>query len=100
MKKAEFIQEVVAVGKENGLRLSQELVKGVLEAIEVVTDKVIQSEDTVIYNGVQFGAKEVAARKGTLKKENGEEIEWTTPAKISPYVKMMKSKRVSLEREK
>ena len=57
MKKLEFIQNVVAIGKENDLKLTQDIANRMLDVVEAAIDDVILSGEHVTVMGMKFESK-------------------------------------------
>lgn len=99
MKQADFLSAVTNELKEQGHKVTKELVKAVLEVAETKVDEVIVNGDKVITLGVVFGSKEQASRTGTIMKGERTGQTWVTPKKIVPTVKLKPSKKEALSRE-
>ena len=66
MKKLEFIQNVVALGKENNLKLTQDTANKVLDVVEAAIEDVIVSGEHVTVMGMKFESKVQKGRTGTI----------------------------------
>lgn len=100
MKKAEFIQEVTNIAKENGAKVSQEAVKQVMDSMEVVIAQVVEARDVVNICGMKIGTREVAAKEGIINMDGARKGEkWTSSAKIIPTIKFLDSKKNELSKE-
>lgn len=99
MKKLEFIQNVVALGKENNLKLTQDTANKVLDVVEAAIEDVIVSGEHVTVMGMKFESKVQKGRTGTINIGNRKGEIYTTSDKIVPSVKFIGSKKESLTRE-
>ena len=98
MKKQEFIQNVVAIAKEEGIKLTQDTAGKVLDIVEEAIDGVIVAQDHVTIMGMKFDTKLQKGRTGTINLGSRAGETYTTPDKIVPNVKFTKSKKDSLSR--
>lgn len=98
MKKQEFIQNVVAIAKEEGIKLTQDTASKVLDIVEEAIDGVIVAQDHVTIMGMKFDTKLQKGRTGTINLGSRAGETYTTPDKIVPNVKFTKSKKDSLSR--
>lgn len=99
MKKLEFIQNVVATAKENEIKLTQDTAAKVLDIIEEVIDGVITSGEHVTVMGMKFEPKLQKGRTGTINLGSRSGESYSTPDKIVPAVKFVKSKKEALSKE-
>ena len=99
MKKLEFIQNVVAIGKENDLKLTQDIANRMLDVVEAAIDDVILSGEHVAVMGMKFESKVQKGRTGTINIGNRKGETYSTPDRIVPSVKFLGSKKESLSRE-
>lgn len=99
MKKLEFIQNVVALGKENNLKLTQDTANKVLDVVEAAIEDVIVSGEHVTVMGMKFESKVQKGRTGTINIGNRKGETYSTPDRIVPSVKFLGSKKESLSRE-
>ena len=99
MKKLEFIQNVVALGKENNLKLTQDTANKMLDIVEAAIDDVIVSGEHVTVMGMKFESKVQKGRTGTINIGNRKGETYATSDKIVPSVKFIGSKKESLTRE-
>lgn len=99
MKKIEFIQNVVTIAKENEIKLTQDTANKVLDVIEEAIDGVITSGEHVTIMGIKFEPKLQKGRTGTINLGNRSGETYSTPDKIVPAVKFVKSKKEALSRE-
>ena len=99
MKKLEFIQNVVAIGKENDLKLTQDIANRMLDVVEAAIDDVILSGEHVTVMGMKFDSKVQKGRTGTINIGNRKGETYSTPDRIVPSVKFLGSKKESLSRE-
>ena len=99
MKKLEFIQNVVAIGKENDLKLTQDIANRMLDVVEAAIDDVILSGEHVTVMGMKFESKVQKGRTGTINIGNRKGETYSTPDRIVPSVKFLGSKKESLSRE-
>lgn len=98
IKKNDFIKSIVSEAEARDIKISQAVVKELLNVIETCLDNVMdQNEDVTIF-GCKFGTKTQSARKGTSTM-GGEAKEWFTPEMQVPYVKILKSKKQALSKE-
>ena len=98
MKKQEFIQNVVVIAKEEGIKLTQDTASKVLDIVEEAIDGVIVAQDHVTIMGMKFDTKLQKGRTGTINLGSRAGETYTTPDKIVPNVKFTKSKKDSLSR--
>ena len=98
MKKQEFIQNVVAIAKEEGIKLTQDTASKVLDIVEEAIDGVIVAQDHVTIMGMKFDTKLQKGRTGTINLGSRAGETYTTHDKIVPNVKFTKSKKDSLSR--
>ena len=98
MKKQEFIQNVVAIAKEEGIKLTQDTASKVLDIVEEAIDGVIVAQDHVTIMVMKFDTKLQKGRTGTINLGSRAGETYTTPDKIVPNVKFTKSKKDSLSR--
>ena len=96
MKKQEFIQNVVAIAKEEGIKLTQDTASKVLDIVEEAIDGVIVAQDHVTIMGMKFDTKLQKGRTGTINLGNRAGETYSTPDKIVPNVKFIKSKKDAL----
>ena len=97
IKKNDFIKNIVLEAEARDIKISQAVVKELLNVVETCIDNVMdQNEDITIF-GYKFGMKTQAARKGISRM--GEAKEWSTPEMQVPYVKVLKSKKQALSKE-
>ena len=97
IKKNDFIKSIVSEAEVRDIKVSQAVVKELLNVIETCIDNVMgQNEDITLF-GYKFGMKTQAARKGISRM--GEAKEWFTPEMQVPYVKVLKSKKQALSKE-
>lgn len=99
MKKLEFIQNVVTIGKENDLKLTQDIANRMLDVVEAAIDDVILSGEHVTVMGMKFESKVQKGRTGTINIGNRKGETYSTPDRIVPSVKFLGSKKESLSRE-
>ena len=99
MKKLEFIQNVVTIGKENDLKLTQDIANRMLDVVEAAIDDVILSGEHVTVMGMKFDSKVQKGRTGTINIGNRKGETYSTPDRIVPSVKFLGSKKESLSRE-
>ncbi len=98
MKKHEFIQNVVTIAKENEIKLTQDTASKLLDIIEEAIDGVIEAQDQVTVMGMKFSTKLQKGRTGTINLGSRAGETYSTPNKIVPNVKFIKSKKDSLSR--
>ena len=98
MKKQEFIQNVVAIAKEEGIKLTQDTASKVLDIVEEAIDGVIVAQDHVTIMGMKFDTKLQKGRTGTINLGSRAGETYTTPDKIVPNVKFTKFKKNYLSR--
>ena len=98
MKKQEFIQNVVAIAKEEGIKLTQDTANKVLDVIEEAIDGVMVAQDHVTVMGMKFDTKLQKGRTGTINLGSRAGETYTTPDKIVPNVKFTKAKKDSLSK--
>jgi len=96
MKKHEFIQNFVTIAKENDIKLTKDTASKLLDIIEETIDGVIEAQDQVVIMGMKFETKLQKGRTGTIKLGSRAGETYSTPDKIVPAVKFMKSKKDSL----
>ena len=93
MKKQEFIQNVVAIAKEEGIKLTQDTANKVLDIVEEAIDGVIVAQDHVTIMGMKFDTKLQKGRTGTINLGSRAGETYSTPDKVVPSVKFIKSKK-------
>lgn len=98
MNQKEFIKSIVDLAAEREIKVSQNVVKELLDVIETTIDNAILEGNTVKIMGLKFEQIEKIATSGTTKL-GGEEKAWTKPAHKAAKVSYLPSKRKSLERE-
>lgn len=98
MKKHEFIQNVVVIAKEQGIKLTQETANKLLDIIEETIDGVIVAQEHVTVMGMKFETKLQKGRTGTINLGSRAGEHYSTPDKIVPSVKFVKSKKDSLSK--
>ena len=98
MKKQEFIQNVVAIAKEEGIKLTQDTASKILDIVEEAIDGVIRVQDHVTIMGMKFDTKLQKGRTGTINLGSRAGETYTTPDKIVPNVKFTKFKKNYLSR--
>ena len=96
MKKHEFIQNVVAVAKQNEIKLTQDTASKILDIIEEAIDGVIVANEQVTIMGMKFETKLQKGRTGTINLGNRAGETYSTPDKVVPSVKFIKSKKDAL----
>ena len=96
MKKQEFIQNVVAIAKEKEIKITQETASKILDVIEEAIDGVIVAQDYVTIMGMKFDTKLQKGRTGTINLGSRAGETYSTPDKIVPSVKFIKSKKDAL----
>ena len=100
MNKEEFIKTIVEIAKEREIKLSQAIVKELLDIIEVARDNAILEGKTVKFLGCKFERKiKENETSGTVKQKDGTEVTWTKAPHSYPTVKYLKSKKDELTRE-
>lgn len=97
IKKNDFIKSIVSEAEVRDIKISQAVVKELLNVIETCIDNVMDQNEDVTLFGYKFGMKTQAARKGISRM--GEAKEWFTPEMQVPYVKVLKSKKQALSKE-
>lgn len=98
MNQKEFIKLVVDMAAKREIKISQAVVKELLEVIEESLDLAILDGKTVKAFGCKFMQVEKPATSGVTKL-GGKETAWSKPGRIVPSVKYLKSKREALTRE-
>ena len=98
MKKQEFIQNVVAIAKEKEIKITQETASKILDVIEEAIDGVIVAQDYVTIMGMKFDTKLQKGRTGIINLGSRAVEAYTTPDKVVPNVKFIKSKKDSLSK--
>lgn len=98
MKKHEFIQNVVAVAKQNEIKLTQDTASKILDIIEEVIDGVIVADEHVTVMGMKFETKLQKGRTGVINLGSRAGEAYSTPDKIVPSVKFVKSKKDALSK--
>ena len=98
MKKQEFIQNVVAIAKEKEIKITQETASKILDVIEEAIDGVIVAQDHVTIMGMKFDTKLQKGRTGIINLGSRAGEAYTTPDKVVPNVKFIKSKKDSLSK--
>ncbi len=98
MNQKEFIKSVADLASEREIKISQAVVKELLEVIEDSIDNVVLAGDTVKIMGLKFEQVEKKATSG-MTVLGGEEKVWTKPAHKAAKVAYLPAKRKSLERE-
>jgi nucleoid DNA-binding protein len=98
MKKQEFIQNVVAIAKEKEIKITQETASKILDVIEEAIDGVIVAQDYVTIMGMKFDTKLQKGRTGIINLGSRAGEAYTTPDKVVPNVKFIKSKKDSLSK--
>lgn len=98
MNQKEFIKLVVDMAAKREIKISQAVVKELLEVIEESLDLAILDGKTVKVFGCKFMQVEKPATSGVTKL-GGKETTWEKPAHKSAKVAYLPSKRKSLERE-
>ena len=96
MKKQEFIQNVVAIAKENEIKLTKDTASKLLDIIEEAIDGVIVADEQVTIMGMKFETKLQKGRTGTINLGNRAGETYSTPDKVVPSVKFIKSKKDAL----
>ena len=96
MKKQEFIQNVIAIAKENEIKLTKDTASKVLDIIEEAIDGVIVANEQVTVMGMKFETKLQKGRTGTINLGSRAGETYSTPDKIVPSVKFIKSKKDAL----
>ena len=96
MKKQEFIQNVVTIAKENEIKLTKDTANKLLDIIEEAIDGVIIAQEHVTIMGMKFETKLQKGRTGTINLGSRAGETYSTPDKIVPSVKFVKSKKDSL----
>ena len=96
MKKHEFIQNVVVIAKENDIKLTKETASKLLDIIEEAIDGVMVAQEKVTIMGMKFETKLQKGRTGTINLGSRAGETYSTPDKIVPNVKFIKSKKDSL----
>lgn len=97
MNKTEVVKIMQEELQEIGLELNQAKVSAVLDAFENTCAKVgeeLEVGESCFVSCVKVSKKQVAAKEGTSMLR-GEEVEWSTPAKI----KVVLSTKKSFEKE-
>ena len=98
MNQKEFIKLVLDVSAKREIKISQAVVKELLEVIEESLDLAILDGKTVKAFGCKFMQVEKPETSGVTRL-GGKETNWTKPAHLSAKVSYLPSKRKSLERE-
>jgi nucleoid DNA-binding protein len=98
MKKQEFIQNVITIAKDNNIKLNKDTASKLLDIIEETIDGVIVAQDQVTIMGMKFETKLQKGRTGTINLGSRAGETYSTPDKIVPSVKFIKSKKDSLTR--
>lgn len=98
MNQKEFIKLIVDMAAKREIKISQAVVKELLEAIEESLDLAILDGKVVKAFGCKFMQVEKAETSG-IAKLGGQETRWVKPAHKSVKVSYLPSKRKSLERE-
>ena len=98
MNQKEFIKLIVDMAAKREIKISQAVVKELLEAIEESLDLAILDGKVVKAFGCKFMQVEKAETSG-ITKLGGQETRWTKPAHKAAKVSFLPSKKKSLERE-
>lgn len=98
MNQKEFIKLIVDMATKREIKISQAVVKELLEAIEESLDLAILDGKVVKAFGCKFMQVEKAETSGVTRL-GGKETIWTKPAHRAAKVSYLPSKRKSLERE-
>lgn len=98
MKKHEFIQNVVAVAKQNEIKLTQDTASKILDIIEEVIDGVIVANEHVTVMGMKFETKLQKGRTGVINLGSRAGEPYSTPDRVVPCVKFVKSKKDALSK--
>ena len=98
MNQKEFIKLVVDMATKREIKISQAVVKELLEVIEESLDLAILDGKTVKAFGCKFETVEKAPASGVTRL-GGQEKPWSKPGRIVPSVKYLKSKKDELTRE-
>ena len=98
MNQKEFIKLVVDMATKREIKISQAVVKELLEVIEESLDLAILDGKTVKAFGCKFMQVEKPETSGVTRLGDKEKT-WTKPAHLSAKVSYLPSKRKSLERE-
>ena len=99
MKKQEFIQNVVTIAKENEIKLTKDTASKILDIIEEAIDGVMIADEQVTVMGMKFETKLQKGRTGTINLGSRAGETYSTPDKIVPSVKFVKSKKDSLTKQ-
>ena len=98
MNQKEFIKLIVDMAAKREIKMSQAVVKELLEAIEESLDLAILDGKVVKAFGCKFMQVEKTETSGVTRL-GGKETVWTKPAHRAAKVSYLPSKRKSLERE-
>lgn len=98
MNQKEFIKLVVDMATKREIKISQAVVKELLEVIEESLDLVILDGKTVKVFGCKFESVEKAPASGVTRL-GGKETAWSKPGRIVPSVKYLKKKKDELTKE-
>ena len=98
MNQKEFIKLVVDMATKREIKISQAVVKELLEVIEESLDLAILDGKTVKAFGCKFETVEKAPTSGVTRL-GGKETAWSKPGRIVPSVKYLKKKKDELTKE-
>ena len=98
MNQKEFIKSITEIAEQREIKVSQAVVKELLEVVETAIDNAILEGKTVKTLGLKFEQVEKAETSGTTKLGKVEKA-WTKPAHKAAKVSYLPSKRKELERE-
>lgn len=98
MNQKEFIKLVVDMAAKREIKISQAVVKELLEVIEESLDLAILDGKTVKVFGCKFESVEKAPASGVTRL-GGKETAWSKPGRIVPSVKYLKKKKDELTKE-
>ena len=93
MKKHEFVQNVVVIAKENDIKLTKETASKLLDIREEAIDGVMVAQEKVTVMGMKFETKLQKGRTGTINLGSRAGETYSTPDKVVPSVKFIKSKK-------
>ena len=98
MRKNDFIQNVVTIAKEHDIKLNKDTASKMLDIIEEAIDGVIVAREHVTVMGMKFETKLQKGRTGTINLGSRAGETYSTPDKVVPAVKFIKSKKDALSK--
>ncbi|MGL4450470.1 MAG: HU family DNA-binding protein [Clostridium sp.] len=99
MKTQEVVQRVTKIMNAKNIAANQKTTREFLDSLEEVVDNAILKGDSVVLFGVKLSTKEQKGREGTIHLGNRKGEAYTSPDKIVPVAKYMKSKKDKLTKE-